>query len=358
MPKFHHLPVVNKIQETQDAISVSFQAPDAIKPEYEYKAGQYLTLKLTINGETIRRAYSLCSSPVTDDVLTVTVKRVEGGKMSNYLNDYLQIGQAIEVMVPEGRFCPDLGETYNKHLLLIAGGSGITPMLSILKTALQVAPASRISLVYANRNPESVIFYRELEKLRTQHNERLKVVYLADEASSDWQGITGRLDRAKMASLAADVEALSENTEIYLCGPGPMMEEVQAGLAMAGVPENKVQIEYFSSPTNSDTNVEVKAPAAEAPANGSKVFITLYGETHEVFIDDNKTILEAGVQAGIDPPFSCEAGICSTCMAKIIEGSAKMDENNILSQDEINQGYVLTCQAHPTAPIVRLEYFD
>jgi len=358
MPKFHQLPVVNKIQETADAISVSFQAPDSLKSEYQYKAGQYLTLKLTINGETVRRAYSLCSSPLTDDVLTVTVKRVAGGKMSNYLNDNLQIGQPVEVMVPEGRFCPDLTPSYSKHLLLIAGGSGITPMMSILKTALTLAADSRVTLVYANRNPESVIFYQELEKLRSHYSDRLKVVYLADEADSNWQGITGRLDRAKMASLAQEVEALSENTEIYLCGPGPMMEEAQAGLQQAGVAAENIQIEYFSSPTNSDTNVEVSAPVVEAPANGSKVFITLYGETHEVLINDNKTILEAGVQAGIDPPFSCEAGICSTCMAKISEGSAKMDENNILSQDEINQGYVLTCQAHPTAPIVRLEYFD
>ncbi len=358
MAKFHSLPVVNKKQETPDAISISFGVPDHLKMDYAYQAGQYLTLRMQIDGEEVRRAYSLCSSPLEDEVLTVAVKKVDGGKMSTWLNERLQIGLSIDVMVPEGRFVPSLDAQKSQHYLLIAGGSGITPMMSILRTVLKAEPQSRVTLVYANRDPESIIFKSQLDALQQQYVNRLKAHYWVDDTKGmTWSGGLGRLDAGTVKNIFT--ETIQENlheAKIFLCGPAPMMEGVVQGLGLLGVAADKITIEYFSVPVAS-----AKVPEKESvqlPAKGSKVFVTLYGKEYELLIEDKTTILQAGVKAGIDPPFSCEAGICSTCMARVLEGAASMDENNILSKEEVAQGYILTCQAHPTTPIVRLEYYD
>lgn len=357
MAKFHSLPVVNKRQETPDAISISFSVPDHLKTEYAYKPGQYLTLRLNINGEEVRRAYSLCSSPFEDEVLTVTVKRVAGGKMSNWLNDNLQLGLSIEVMIPEGRFVPQLDPNQSVHYVLIAGGSGITPMMSIIRSVLKMEPQSRVSLVYANRNPQSIIFKSALEELEQKNPGRLVQYHLVDETGgTDWKGGIGPVTADKMETIFREKLGSDKQANFFVCGPGPMMDAVIEGLNRAGVSDAQIIREYFTNPS-SDEKKEVRTETA-LPEKGSKVFVTLYGKEYELFIDDNTTILQAGVKAGIDPPFSCEAGICSTCMAKVLEGKAVMDENNILTKDEVEQGFILTCQAHPVTPIVRLEYYD
>lgn len=358
MAKFHSLPVVNKKQETPDAISISFGVPDHLKMDYAYQAGQYLTLRMNINGEEVRRAYSLCSSPLEDEVLTVAVKKVEGGKMSTWLNERLQIGLSIDVMVPEGRFVPVLDAHQSKHYILIAGGSGITPMMSILRTVLKAEPNSKISLVYANRDPKSIIFKTQLNELQKQYADRFQIHAYVDETRGEsWSGGVGRLDAKVVQHIfTQEVKANLHEASIFLCGPAPMMDGVVQGLGLLGLAADKIQIEYFSAPVAvPKAGVE---NAVQAPSKGSKLFVTLYGKEYELYIEDKTTILQAGVKAGIDPPFSCEAGICSTCMARVLEGAASMDENNILTKEEVAQGYILTCQAHPTTPIVRLEYYD
>ncbi len=356
MAQFYPLSVVNKIRETEDAISISFQIPQDLKSTFAYTHGQYLTLRMNIGGEDVRRAYSLCSAPRQDDNLTVTVKRVDGGRMSTHLNAHLQIGQTIEVMPPEGRFFIPIDPTAERHYVLVAGGSGITPMMSILRTVLVEEPKSKVSLIYANRNAQSIIFAQKIQELQQSYGDRLQVQHFLDDDFGSNQAEKGPLTAPVLAETLTRLIQDNSQTHYFLCGPGGMMEQAKLGFESLNISTERIHIEYFTAPVSG--GVTQTAPKPEAPAQGSKVIISLYGETHEVQIDDQTTILKAATKAGIDAPFSCEAGICSTCMAKVLEGSAVMDENNILSQDEVNDGYILTCQSHPTAPVVRIEYID
>lgn len=355
MAQFHSLQIAEVVRETPDAVSISFEVPSELAQTFSYISGQYLTLKAIVAGEEVRRAYSLCSAPGLDRKLTVAVKEVSGGKMSVHLNRNTKAGDHIEVMPPEGRFYLPVDASLQRRYILIAGGSGITPMMSILRTVLNSEPNSSILLLYANRNKESIIFESKLQALVEQYGDRIEVKHFLDSgASCVYQA--GPLGQDVLKESLAS-ENWGPQSHAFICGPGPMMEAAKQALLETGLPENQIYIEYFSAPTSAD-KVETAQASTEAPTEGSKVFVTLYGETTEVLIKDNTSILKAATKAGLDAPFSCEAGICSTCMAKITEGSARMDENNILSADEVKQGYVLTCQAHPTTSVVRLEYLD
>jgi ring-1,2-phenylacetyl-CoA epoxidase subunit PaaE len=355
MAQFYSLRVAEVLRETPDAVSISFEIPAHLASEFSYLSGQYLTLKANIGGEEVRRAYSLCSSPGQDAHLTVAVKEVQGGKMSVYLNRELKAGDTLGVMPPEGRFFLNHDAARARRYVLIAGGSGITPMISILRSALQAEPQSTFLLLYANRNRESIIFESKLDDLLQRYPQRVQVQHFLDAgAQGSYQ--QGPLN-AEVLSRALQQELWTENSHAFICGPGPMMEQAKEAVQNAGLAPERIYIEYFSAPVATE-KVSAPAESVAAPADGSRVIITLYGETTEVLIKDNTTILKAATKAGLDAPFSCEAGICSTCMARIIEGSASMDENNILSADEVKQGYVLTCQSHPTSAVVRLEYLD
>ncbi len=356
MSRFYNLPVVAKKQETADAVSISFQIPNELKEQFRYKQGQYLTLQMDINGEKVRRAYSLSSSPVIDDLHTVTVKRVKGGKMSNKIND-IELGTVIEVMPPQGRFFTEINASNRKHYFLIGGGSGITPLISIIKTVLHAEPNSKCTLIYGNRNTASIIFKQELDALVATHPDCLSVLYSIDHPESGWNGLTGMLTADVIKQLITQHQGIITDREYFICGPAGMMDQAKMALQSLEVNLSNIHIEYFTAPIGVEEKpVEVTAP--EPDFEGSKVFVKLGGKEYELLIKDKTTILHAGIKAGIDPPFSCEAGICSTCMAKVIEGSVKMDENNILTDDEVKKGYVLTCQAHPTSKIVVLEYYD
>jgi len=357
MSRFYSLPVVFKKQETEDAISISFQIPDELKETFRYKQGQYLTLRADIGGESVRRAYSLCSCPLTDDHLTVTAKRVDGGKMSNYLNQSVQIGMKIEVMPPEGRFFTEMNAANRKHYVLIGGGSGVTPLISIIKTVLLAEPDSKCSLIYGNRNSQSIIFKEELDQLAQKNPGRLQIYYSLDQGEPGWNGETGLLKKDKVVDLIRGTYNEISEREYFLCGPSGLMDEVKDAFSYLNLPKDHVHIEFFTAPASSDEPKET-APAEDLNFDGSKVVVILDNKEYELFIKDNTTILHAALKAGIDAPFSCEAGICSTCMAKVLEGSVRMDENNILTDDEVKKGYVLTCQSHPTARVVRLEYYD
>lgn len=357
MARFHSLTVLRKKQETPDAVSISFQVPDELKQAFAYKQGQYLTLKADIGGESVRRAYSLCSSPLTGEAVTVTVKKVDGGKMSNYLNDTLQEGSAIEVMEPEGRFYTEMNAANRKHYILVGGGSGVTPLISIIKTVMLAEPNSKCTLIYGNRNIQSVIFKNELDVLAAANPGRLNIVYSLDTADASWTGATGLLTAERIAGLIREHQHEITDCEYFLCGPAGLMDQAKNAFTALNLPQEKVHIEFFTSPVSNEPKEEVKQEV-NLDFEGSKVVIILDNKEYELIIKDNSTILKAALKAGIDAPFSCEAGICSTCMAKVLEGSVKMDENNILTDDEVKKGYVLTCQSHPTAKIVRVEYYD
>jgi ring-1,2-phenylacetyl-CoA epoxidase subunit PaaE len=358
MSKFHSLEVASVKQETSDAISISFKIPAELQEEYHYKQGQYLTLQAIIGDLDVRRAYSLCSSPVTGEMPAVTCKRVDGGKMSNYLANEIKPGMVMNVMPPQGRFFTEMDAAHQKHYILIGGGSGITPLISIIKTVLIKEPNSICTLIYGNRNLASIIFKTELDALAAANPGRLTLVYSLDTADAGWTGVTGLLTADKISSLIKEALGTITNREYFLCGPEGLMTQARTAFNQLNLPSANVHIEFFAAPV-ADKKVE---PVKEEPVldfEGSKVFVTLDGKEREILIKDNKlSILHAAIKAGMDAPFSCEAGICSTCMAKVTEGSVKMDENNILSDEEVAKGYVLTCQAHPTSKIVRLEYYD
>jgi ring-1,2-phenylacetyl-CoA epoxidase subunit PaaE len=358
MSKFHTLEVASVKQETSDAISISFKIPAELQEEYTYKQGQYLTLQAIIGDLDVRRAYSLCSSPVTGEMPAVTCKRVEGGKMSNYLANEIKPGMMMNVMPPQGRFFTEMDAAHQKHYILVGGGSGITPLISIIKTVLIKEPNSICTLIYGNRNLASIIFKNELDALAEKNPGRLHLVYSLDTAEAGWNGVTGLLTADKISSLIKEAHGTITNREYFLCGPEGLMTQARTAFNQLNLPSANVHIEFFTAPV-ADKKVE---PAKEEPAldfEGSKVFVTLDGKEREIIIKDNKlSILHAAIKAGMDAPFSCEAGICSTCMAKVTEGTVRMDENNILSDEEVARGYVLTCQSHPTSKIVRLEYYD
>ncbi len=359
MSKFHSLEVASVKQETSDAISISFKIPPQLQHEFQYKQGQYLTILTVVGGEEIRRAYSLCSSPVTGEMPAVTCKRVEGGKMSNFLASEVKPGMFLNVMEPDGRFYTEMDPTHQKHYMLVGGGSGITPLISIIKTVLIKEPNSVCTLIYGNRNSSAIIFKQELDQLQVANPGRLNIIYSIDTAESGWTGVTGLLTADKISELIKQSYGSLTDREYFLCGPEGLMQQARTAFNKLNLPSTHVHIEFFNAPVNNkkaepETQVE---PVLDF--EGSKVYVTLGGKETEIIIKDHKiSVLHAAIKAGLDAPFSCEAGICSTCMAKVTEGSVRMDENNILSDEEVAKGYVLTCQSHPTSKIVKLEYYD
>lgn len=358
MSKFHQLEVAAVKQETSDAISISFKVPADLEQEYAYKQGQYLTLQAIIDGMDVRRAYSLCSSPVTGETPTVTCKRVDGGKMSNYLANEVKVGMRLNVMPPQGRFFTEINGANKKHYILIGGGSGITPLISIIKTVLLKEPESVCTLIYGNRNSSSIIFKTELDQLSNANPGRLRIIYSLDQADAGWTGVTGLLTADKISELIQQSHGEIANREYFLCGPEGLMTQARTAFNKLNLPSSHVHIEFFTAPV-ADKKVEEPKEEPVYDFEGSKVYVKLDGKETEIIIKDSKiSILHAAIKAGLDAPFSCEAGICSTCMAKVFEGTVKMDENNILSDEEVAKGFILTCQSHPTSKIVRLEYYD
>ncbi len=330
---FHCLTVADVIDETADTRSFVLAIPSALEERFTYAAGQFCSFRATIGGEPIIRCYSMSSSPDTGDPFTVTVKRVPGGKMSNWMNDTLAPGDTIDVMPPAGRFVLRAAAA---PIVAFAGGSGITPVLSIVKTALATT-AREVVLVYANRAPDGVIFANALDRLRTGSGGRFSVRHHLDSER-------GFLDAAQCAALARD----HTHADFYLCGPGPYMETVEAGLSMLGVAPEQRFIERFVVPGD--------APAAQIVSATDSLVIRLDRRKHAVRYQAGDTVLAAARRAGLRPPFSCESGNCATCMAHVDAGSVEMRVNNALSAAEVKAGWVLTCQAIPTSREVVVDY--
>ena len=349
-PHYYELRVKNIVQETKDAISIVFEQPAAGK--IPYRSGQFLTLIVPIQGKEIRRAYSLCSSPFVDEDLAVSVKRVDNGLMSNWLPDNLKAGGTLKVMEPMGQFTTDYSKEKKRHLIMFAGGSGITPMMSLIKSLLTQEPDSIVSLIYCNRNFESVIFKDEFKRLEEKYEGRLHVIHVLDEAPMNWQGLSGLLNHDMLTKLFERIPDWGIEKSTYLmCGPEGMMKNVESLLQEHKIPKEKVFKESFVSPTIA----KEQKPAAPSENKAREVTIRYDGQEYKVLVQPNRAILETALDMGIDLPYSCQSGLCTACRGKAISGKVKLDEEEGLSQSERNEGYVLTCVGHPLTDDVVIE---
>jgi len=356
--KFHPLVVKDVRPETADCVSVALDVPSDLREEFRFKAGQYLTVRATIGGEELRRSYSVCVAPEEDE-LRVAVKKVEGGRFSTWANDVLKPGDVLEAMPPMGRFTPKtFGDGRAKHYLAFAAGSGITPVMSILKSVLLSEPESRFTLVYGNKNRHSVIFREQIEGLKNRFMQRLRVFHVLSREFVDVPIFNGRIDGEKAEQFCGKLINLATVDEAFICGPEAMILSVRDRLHALGMPQERVHVELFSSPdAPQKQHADWKAAHAEDTGPKSQVFITLDGATFEMALAYNAdNILDAALRAGADLPYACKGGVCATCRARVTEGEVEMEVNYGLEPDEVAKGYVLTCQSHPKTPVVRVDF--
>ena len=354
---FYKLKVDKITRETPEAVSIRLLVPPPLKGMFSYKAGQYLTLHSMINGEDVRRSYSVCSSPYEDEMPTVAVKQVLDGRMSTFLNTQLQEGQLIDAMPPMGNFMVVPEASRSNHYVLFGGGSGITPLISIAKTVLGQEPNSRVSLIYANKDESSIIFKDDILQMTEAHNDRFNIVHILDNPGDNWDGLSGMLNSMKVTQL---VNKLTGNTpgkaDYFICGPTGLMKLVESTLESIHVAPNHIHLEYFTAIAKDDAST-TKEDTDEVDEGGDKqVKIDVYGDEQTITESPDKTILEAAQDEGMDPPYSCTVGVCTTCRAKVLSGKVRMDEREGLSDAEIEEGFVLTCQAHPVSNHVELSY--
>ncbi len=352
-PHYHDLIVKNIIRETKDAITIVFDNPK--DNPIKYKSGQFLTLIVPVGGKEVRRAYSLCSSPFVDDDLAVTVKRVDNGLMSNHLPDNLKIGDHVKILEPMGQFVTDYDKTKKRHLIMFAGGSGITPMMSIIKSIIHEEPESIVSLIYCNRDIDSIIFKDELERMQTTYEGRLQIIHVLDNAPMNWQGYSGLLNSEMLSKLVERIPDWGiENTTYLMCGPEGMMKNANSLLVARNIPNDKIFKESFVQGTiDKESKKEAAADTSEAKAR--EVTIRYDGEEYKITVEPSSTILETALDIGIDLPYSCQSGLCTACRGKALSGKVKLDEEEGLSQSERDDGYVLTCVGHPLTDDVVIE---
>jgi ring-1,2-phenylacetyl-CoA epoxidase subunit PaaE len=351
MSKFNSLQVVDVVRETADAVSVAFKVPETLQKEYTFKQGQYLTLKFKINGEELRRSYSICSSYYENE-LRVAIKKVKDGRVSTHIFNNLKAGDVVEVMTPMGNFYTEMNAANKKTYVLFAGGSGITPMFSIMKTVLKDEPQSRIILFYGNNDESSIIFKKQIEELGVKNADRLNIIHILNAAPANHpELLKGMMTKEKNIELIKSYVDTAVPAEYFICGPGVMMDNVVAALKELKIDESTVHIEYFSSPVNAET---VK-PSADV-AKGATATIIIDGDEHVIELQDNEAILEAALRVGLDAPYACQGGSCCTCRALLQEGKVEMAVNYALSASEVKQGFILTCQSRPTTASVVVNY--
>lgn len=348
MAQLHELRVSKLVKETADAVSIFFEIPTHLAGDFDYEPGQYLTVEIERDGRSERRAYSLSSSPLWDMEPSITVKEVSGGFMSVFLNRELKENDALRVLTPMGKFTPSLDERNAKHYVLFGAGSGITPLLSIIKSILHLEPKSRISLLYGNKNQNSVIFKDELDRLSTDFSGRLEVIHTLSNPDENWSGMQGRIDTEKCMSFLQNLN--DENHEYFICGPGSMIATVEEVLLAKGVKAENIYREYFTPKSD-------EKAAVVTEFNGScEVTVVIENEEHHFQINDDTSVLDAAINAGVDAPYSCKIAACCTCQAKIIEGAVEMDDSDILTDKEIEAGFILTCQSHPKTERLKISY--
>ncbi|NER11848.1 2Fe-2S iron-sulfur cluster binding domain-containing protein [Leptobacterium flavescens] len=357
MSKFYKLQITDLRKETADSVSVAFDLPYELYNEFNYKAGQYLTVKFTIGGEEVRRSYSLCSSPVMEEPLRIGVKKVKGGLVSNHINDSLKVGDTVEVMVPEGRFTADIKEGNYKTYYLFSAGSGITPILSILRTVLFREPRSYVHMIYGNSNQESIMFQNELEQLQEQYFDRFVLVHSLSRPKSKWSDLwksskdkpylKGRIDKKTVSRFIGEYPPYAQNAEYYICGPGTMIQNTKEALKDMDVPGERIFTESFGGQTEG---------ADQDAWENATLIAHLDGEKIEVNVPKGKTLLRTLISQGKNPPYSCEGGVCSTCICKVKNGKVHMKNNLALTDEEVADGYALSCQSIPLTESVEIVY--
>ena len=350
---FHPLRVRDLSLDTDDAVVVSFDVPDELRERFAFQPGQYLTLRQVLDGDDLRRSYSICSA--AGEGLRVGVRRVPGGAFSSWLHQSLKVGDTVEVMEPQGRFGAAAANA-GRHVLCIAGGSGITPILSILKTVLDGDPACCVTLLYGNRTAGSTMFKEELEDLKNRHLTRLSLHPVFSREQVDSPLNMGRLDQAKVAEFL-DIVGAGGLDQVFVCGPHALNDEAEAALKAAGVAAERIHIERFGVPATA-ADATLHAPKA-GDAVTANITVVRDGLTRDVgFQAGDESILAAASRAGLDVPYSCKSGVCSTCRAKLLEGRVRMDRNFALEPADLAAGFILTCQAHPLTERVVVSFDD
>lgn len=354
-PKFHTLIVKEVRKETEDSVSIAFDIPAGLQETYQYFSGQYLTLRTEINGEDVRRSYSLCSAPHEQE-WRVAVKQVESGKFSTFANKVLKAGDSLDVMTPLGGFLIKPNVTKRRSIALFAAGSGITPIVSIAKTILAQEPDSDVTLFYGNKNIASIIFREEIEGLKNEYMDRLRLVHILSRENLGTPLLKGRIDLEKTNELFNVFLKADIPESVYICGPEQMILDVKESLINNGLETSSVHFELFTSP---DAVKKETVETYDGPQIDSNVSIILDGDQFDIALEsDGENILDAATKAGADLPYACKGGVCCTCKAKVLEGQARMDVNYALEPDEVEAGYILTCQAHPMSDKLVVSFDD
>ncbi len=345
---FHSLFVKRIEPLTADAAQITFAIPPDLRDAFEFKSGQFLTLRAMIGGESVRRSYSICSAPAQlaqSQEVSVGIKRVEGGVFSTWATQHLQAGDEIDVMPPDGRFT--FKKTDAKMRLMIAAGSGITPILSMLSHGLATEPHCRYALVYGNQRTQSIMFNEALQDLKDRYPQRLQLLHILSRQATELALNHGRIDATKITELSASLIAINKVNEAFICGPSGMIEAAEAALQTAGLSKELIHSERFASTI---TPKSIAFRADSIPASGQKSFkyqleVQLDGKSHAMGMNDEDTVLDVALNEGLDLPYACKGGVCCTCRAKVVQGKVSMDKNYTLEQWEIDKGFVLTCQA-------------
>jgi ring-1,2-phenylacetyl-CoA epoxidase subunit PaaE len=352
---FHPLMITEIKKETEDCVSVSFEIPEHLKEHFSFKQGQSLTMRALINKEEVRRTYSLCSSPL-DNKWKVAIKKVEGGLFSSYANSALKKGDVLEVMEPVGKFYVELNPAHQKNYLAFAAGSGITPLLSIITTTLRTEPGSSFTLVYGNKSRSSIIFFEELEGLKNKYLNRFNFINILSRERTDAPINFGRINKEKLAELEKLLDYTSFD-DVFICGPEEMIFCVKDYLEQKGMDKKKIHFELFTTPGQKKSEVGSRELGVD---NGpkSKISVKLDGRSFDfdLSLTSETTILDAALKEGADLPFACKGGVCCTCKARLLEGEVSMDVHWGLEEEEIEQGYILTCQSHPKTEKVVVDF--
>jgi ring-1,2-phenylacetyl-CoA epoxidase subunit PaaE len=353
---FHPLRIKEVRKETPECVSVLFDIPEELVSDFQFTQGQSLTMRTTINNEEVRRTYSICSSPL-DKEWRVAIKKVDGGLFSTFANEKLKKGDTIDVMQPVGKFYTTLNSSNKKSYTAFAAGSGITPVLSLIKTTLATEPNSRFTLVYGNRSRSSIIFFEELEGLKNKYMDRFNLIHVLSREKTDSPVNFGRIAPDKLLEL--DKLILYNNCdEFFICGPEEMIFSVKAFLEAKGIEPKKIHFELFTTPGQKAQATKDKVQGGTDKGPKSTVTIKLDGRSFDfdLSLNDDTTILDAALKQGADLPFACKGGVCCTCKAKLLEGQVEMDVHWGLEQEEVEQGYILTCQSHPVSQKVVVDF--
>ena len=356
MIHFHPLRVKKVEKETEDCVSIEFEVPEELKETFQFKQGQNLTIKKLFSGEELRRNYSLCTSPF-DNKLKVAVKKAEGGSFSTWANEELKAGDVLEVLPPTGKFYTELHPSQKKHYVAFAAGSGITPILSIIKTTLLTEVKSECTLVYGNRTKNAIIFKEELEGLKDKFIDRFRIYHILSREKTDAEINYGRIDVSKLETLFSKLIDIKNCDEFFLCGPEEMIFCIKGYLEGRGIASDKIHFELFTVPGQKPTAISNQPTAKADEGPKAKVSVKLDGILFDFDLNyEGESILDAALKQGADLPYACKGGVCTTCKAKLVEGKVSMDVNWGLEPEEVEKGYILTCQSHPKTEKILVDF--